>query len=329
LDLPDVPAGPFESGLTEAVVGDLVHFDHSYEITNLDLLGGQVLLDGVALHLGQTLTMAELNRLVFTPGAIGNAQIQVEATADGGDTDVFTITLNVTGGVDDFHFGTDGNDRLDGGDGNDYIDGRGGADEMLGGGGDDIFIIAEAGDTAVEKLNGGTDEVRTFINYTLAANIENARALGQTGVALGGNGLDNKLTGNSAANNLTGRAGDDVIDGKYGNDILNGNMDNDTFVFSTALNRTKNVDRIFGFDRLDDQIQLSSNIFSKAGPDGLLAAAAFKLGASATDASDRIIYNQSTGEIFYDADGTGAAAQVLFAVIANKSALRAADFEII
>jgi Ca2+-binding RTX toxin-like protein len=35
-----------------------------------------------------------------------------------------------------------------------------------------------------------------------------------------------------------------------------------------------------------------------------LAGTAFKLGAAATTAAHRIVYNQATGELFYDADGT-------------------------
>jgi Ca2+-binding RTX toxin-like protein len=57
-----------------------------------------------------------------------------------------------------------------------------------------------------------------------------------------------------------------------------------------------------------------------------LAGNAFKLGAAATSTAHRIIYNQATGELFYDADGTGSAAQIKFAVIANQAQLSAANF---
>ena len=48
---------------------------------------------------------------------------------------------------------------------------------------------------------------------------------------------------------------------------------------------------------------------------GTLAAAAFRIGAAAADASDRIIYNDDTGALFFDQDGTGGAAQVRFATL--------------
>jgi Ca2+-binding RTX toxin-like protein len=52
----------------------------------------------------------------------------------------------------------------------------------------------------------------------------------------------------------------------------------------------------------------------------------FKLGPAATTAAHRIVYHQATGELFYDADGVGGAAQVKFAVIANHAQLSAANF---
>ncbi|HWT13405.1 MAG TPA: hypothetical protein VN231_11670, partial [Allosphingosinicella sp.] len=55
-------------------------------------------------------------------------------------------------------------------------------------------------------------------------------------------------------------------------------------------------------------------------------AAAFRQGAAAADASDRIVYDQATGQLFYDGDGSGAAAQILFATVAAGTALTSADF---
>jgi serralysin len=48
------------------------------------------------------------------------------------------------------------------------------------------------------------------------------------------------------------------------------------------------------------------------------SATAFHAGTAAADAADRIIYDQATGRIFYDADGLGGAAQVLFAQLDSK-----------
>jgi Ca2+-binding RTX toxin-like protein len=51
--------------------------------------------------------------------------------------------------------------------------------------------------------------------------------------------------------------------------------------------------------------------------------------ADITFFTDDIVYNQSTGELFYDADGAGGAAAVKFAVLANHASLSAASFQIL
>lgn len=80
----------------------------------------------------------------------------------------------------------------------------------------------------------------------------------------------------------------------------------------------------------DDFIRLDDQIFTGLGSGGLraLAPAAFHTGTQAGDADDRIIYNLATGDLFYDADGLGGAAQVNFAVLSTKPTVTASDFEI-
>ena len=63
---------------------------------------------------------------------------------------------------------------------------------------------------------------------------------------------------------------------------------------------------------------------------GVLEANAFRVGSKAADADDRIIYDLSSGALFYDRDGNGAARQVKFAVLANKpEKLHEGDFLVI
>jgi Ca2+-binding RTX toxin-like protein len=59
-----------------------------------------------------------------------------------------------------------------------------------------------------------------------------------------------------------------------------------------------------------------------------LQATAFTIGAAASTAQHRIIYNQATGALFYDADGTGAGAQVQFAKLSAGLALTTASFSL-
>jgi Ca2+-binding RTX toxin-like protein len=52
-------------------------------------------------------------------------------------------------------------------------------------------------------------------------------------------------------------------------------------------------------------------------------------GFSAADADDRIIYNSTSGALWYDGDGTGAASAVYFAQLSTGLALTEADFLVI
>jgi len=72
-------------------------------------------------------------------------------------------------------------------------------------------------------------------------------------------------------------------------------------------------------------------VFAALTVNGPLAASAFKdMDAAAIDADDRIIYKQSTGNLYYDADGSGTAfAAIKFANIANHAVLTSADFVVI
>jgi Ca2+-binding RTX toxin-like protein len=69
-------------------------------------------------------------------------------------------------------------------------------------------------------------------------------------------------------------------------------------------------------------------VFTRAGASGTLSPSAFHQGANAADAGDRILYDAATGNIFYDGDGSGAAAALLFATVDPGTPLTHADFVI-
>uniref|UniRef100_UPI0025FD5A08 M10 family metallopeptidase C-terminal domain-containing protein n=1 Tax=Brevundimonas sp. TaxID=1871086 RepID=UPI0025FD5A08 len=150
-------------------------------------------------------------------------------------------TINGFGGNDTLR-GMGGDDVLNGGEGNDLLDGGAGADTMTGGAGDDIYIVGSAGDQTIEQAGGGTDTVRSYANWTLAAHVENLELLGTT-VNGTGNVHNNRIVGNASNNNLNGMggndeliggAGDDVLDGGAGSDIMQGGVGNDTYVVDSA-----------------------------------------------------------------------------------------------
>jgi serralysin len=90
-----------------------------------------------------------------------------------------------------------------------------------------------------------------------------------------------------------------------------------------------NVDKVTDFVVKDDTIYLDNSVFKKVGSDGALKKSAFWAGAEAHDKSDRIIYDKKSGALYYDADGTGSAAQVKFAQLSKNLKLTSKDFYVI
>ncbi|MFM7783228.1 MAG: hypothetical protein ACKPE6_01045, partial [Gammaproteobacteria bacterium] len=81
-----------------------------------------------------------------------------------------------------------------------------------------------------------------------------------------------------------------------------------------------------------DGLQLDNEVFTAFATPGALAATRFAAGANlkaARDADDRIVYDTSTGTLYYDADGKGGTAAVPFAVLAGAPTITAADFLIV
>lgn len=150
--------------------------------------------------------------------------------------------------------------------------------------------------------------------------------------AMGGNDritgsqFDDSLDGGAGKDLLRGGAGDDQIFGGLGRDTLFGGAGDDTFVFDAAPGRA-NYDDIVDFHEAEDVIKLDSSIFSGLVA-GLLAAEDFVIGKTARDESDRIIYNKSSGDLLYDADGAGGVDAVKFATVGNCTSLAADDFVI-
>ena len=216
--------------------------------------------------------------------------------------------------------GGSGNDTLIGGAGADTLTGGAGADRMSGGAGNDLYSVDNTGDVVTEAAGGGIDTVVSSITYALPANVEKLTLSGTAAI----NG-----TGNTLANTIVGNTGSNVINGAGGLDTLTGGAGADTFVFSSTLNAATNLATITDFAPGSDIVDLNHAIFAAAGATGTLGASAFATGTSASTAAQRIIYNATSGALYYDPDGSGSAAQVQFAKLAPNLALHNTDFKII
>jgi Ca2+-binding RTX toxin-like protein len=135
------------------------------------------------------------------------------------------------------------------------------------------------------------------------------------------------LTGNELANAIFGNSGANILNGGAGADYLQGLGGADSFAFTTALGGD-NVDTIGDFTTGSDRILLDHAIFDQLVP-GALNSTLFHVGTEATDEDQRIIYDDATGNLYYDADGIGGTAQVLFATLNGGVPLAASDFTVI
>jgi Ca2+-binding RTX toxin-like protein len=261
---------------------------------------------------------------------IGNAGDNI---LDGGTSQDILVGL----GGSDTLLGGGGNDQLFGGDGDDILSAGTGNDRLDGNLGNDTYYIESGTDIVTEFASEGTDTLYTEISYNLA-NGNEVEIIAITNAAstltqsLGGNDIGNELRGSEGINALNGRGGDDVLssyggndflDGGEGLDALNGGAGADTFRFSTALGAT-NVDTIADFEVGIDKIGLNASIFGVTQAE--LAAGAFRTGPAATDADDRIIYDSTTGALYFDSDGVGGAAQIQFATLTGAPPITANDF---
>jgi Ca2+-binding RTX toxin-like protein len=224
-----------------------------------------------------------------------------------------TAALSLTGNeLRNFIWGTQGNNVLDG---------AGGADFLVGYGGNDTYFVDNEGDVAYEEAGGGFDTVATTSSFALGANVENLQAANIGGSAA------LSLTGNDQGNFIWGTQGDNVIAGRGGNDRLFGYAGADRFLFDTAAGNS-NFDWLDDFQAGTDKIVLDNSVFT-ALADGAFPASAFVAGTAAADADDRIIFDSASGNVFYDADGNGAGAALLLAIIPVGQALTANDFLVI
>ncbi|MEA5579065.1 putative Ig domain-containing protein, partial [Anabaena sp. UHCC 0451] len=266
-------------------------------------------------------------------------------TLNGGDGD---DTLN-GGRGDDILNGGRGDDILNGGNGNDILNGGNGNDTLNGGNGNDIYVVRSLGDTIAEIENAGIDTVKAAVSWVLGDNLERLFLIGDDAINGTGNSLDNTIHGNKAANildggdsddKLYGRRGDDTLYGGVGNDYLYGGRGDDLLIGGVGTDRltggigsdrfTLNNAQAGEFDTITDfavgdTILISKSEFALNQELGTLDSAVFRLGSSAILGSDRFIYDQRKGQLFFDADGFGGNTQIQIAMFSNRASLSSTD----
>ncbi len=210
------------------------------------------------------------------------------------------------------------------------------------------------------------DTIESDETYTLQPGEDNLILIGNNNIDGIGNELDNQITGNPRRNRLEGLGGNDTLDGGdrrdtllggdgddslsggdnrdslnggNGNDNLTGGESRDTFVFATdePFNQDIGVDTITDFDPDDDSIELSQTTFTAIESEvddefSIPAEFAIVEDIAEVDISEAlIVYNQPTGELFYNENSIdpGFGLGGLFATFDNMPTLSSDEFTII
>ncbi|MBB3913069.1 calcium-binding protein [Rhizobium fabae] len=232
---------------------------------------------------------------------------------------------------------------LTGNSGNNILDGSTGADHMSGHAGNDTYVVDNTGDFADETGASGKDTVKASISFNLAdqtrtaGTIENLALTGTANLSATGNNAANLLTGNDGSNiinggkgadQITGGLGNDKLIGKAGADILTGGGGADSFVFDVKPDNLS-VDKIRDFSSAaGDKLLFDHAIFAALSLSGF-SDENFVLGTKALEADDRLIYDQTSGALFFDADGSAAGSAVHVADLDKSPALHFSDFQLL
>ena len=197
------------------------------------------------------------------------------------------------------------------------------ADQLTGTAQEDTFVGFAGADT----INGGASLDTIQLTATSAdlnrasnaqiVNIEKiSAAAATTGVLIDVSGQTERLQ-------IIGGAGNDSIIGGAGSDNLTGGAGADHFIFNGPV-AANSSDLITDFTPTVDSLDLNHDAFTALGSVGQLQAGIFwssPSDTSAHSANDRLIYNTTTGALYYDADGQGGAAAIQVATFINHPQL--------
>jgi Ca2+-binding RTX toxin-like protein len=208
---------------------------------------------------------------------------------------------------DDVITGSSGADNLRGFDGDDVMTGRGGNDTLRGG--DDKDTIT-GGDGRDSLSGGGSGDV-------ISGGADADKITGGTG--------NDVLAGGSGNDSVYGDDGRDTVSGGSGDDTLTGGASADTFLFSGNLD-TMGRDLIVDF-RSNDLIGLSRTTFTELG--STITRGEFRIGSTAQDDNDRLLFNDQTGVLRYDADAEGGDRAVVIALVVDVATLSYDDFVLV
>jgi hypothetical protein len=194
----------------------------------------------------------------------------------------------------------------------------------------EVTLVA-SWEASVDSKNSGEVKISSSgYNVDLTAISEGTKGwsvsnTAATAVRFDGSAFSDSLVGGVAKDTLSGGAGDDTLVGGGGGDVLTGGTGIDTFRLGGDLKAATFTDFVSGVD----VIELDNALFTILTTEGNLALDAFVNGTKAASASQVLVYDQAKGNLYYDADGSGAGPAVLIGVFTNQALLNAGDFKVV
>jgi trimeric autotransporter adhesin len=274
------------SGIDTVIAGFTYTLEAGFE--NLTLTG-TLAINGTGNNADNVLTGNNAANVLTGGGGndiyiVGAGDTVVENAFSGTDTVQSSVTYTLGNHVENLTLIGTGAINGTGNAADNVLTGNAGRNVLAGGAGDDIYVVG-TGDTTIEEAAGGTDTVRSSVNWVLANHLENLELTGTGNI----NG-----TGNAAANQIVGKSGNNVLDGGAGIDTLIGGEGNDTYVVDTA----------------SDVIQEQAN----GGTDTVISSVSYQLSADINLGFTENLTLTGTGTI----DGTGNSLDNV--IIGNSSA---------
>lgn len=191
-------------------------------------------------------------------------------------------------------------------------------ENAVGGSGNDRIVGNNARNSL--KGNAGKDYLLGYAkNDLLSGGSDNDRLTGSLG--------NDSLSGGSDNDHLYGGLGNDSLSGDQGKDWLSGGKGADQFIFNSLEKTIDTIANFFGSQ--DDQIVVSAKQFGGELKEGNLLSNQFTRGSVAVNEQTRFIYNSSSGQLFFDVDGTGEREQMQFAKIPKGASLSSSGITIV
>jgi len=250
---------------------------------------------------GSTLTGGTLTGGDYSDGGV------LQFAVSGLSHDAVTVYnyLNAENAVGLLSYVFNGADTVNGSSGADNVSTYGGNDAIYGNGGNDKAY----GNDGDDRIWGGAGSDQGW-----------------------GNGGNDRLWGGAGSDKAWGGGGADRLYGGKGHDTMSGGAGADKFIFNGATASSVHSDTITDFLSGTDDIQLDNAMFTNLGAAGALTNTRFFKSAGSTanlTADDRVIYNTSNGNLYYDADGSGGGSSILIAKLTGAVDLAVTDIQVI